>query len=238
MENLHHNHQTYSFGGIIWALKTDPLSDLLAIEVRNKETREVTFHVIDLQKGSTYPVAPPIEEKWLWGLDALENNTVFIHGFVSAQSPEHCYILAYHATSGFESWANYRYVFHRVTTEGLLAYDRQVSPKRYDLLSFMDGRILRTGVMPDAFSSRDALLLFPEPVTYEGKESLQLSFRQYHITAEIKGGGCELSIRQENKLAGQLVITDIRDLKGDLFFIFNNYLIVLKNHRELLIINL
>jgi hypothetical protein len=75
----------YTFKGIIWRLEVDAEAGHLALEVRNAETLQVSFTVIDACTNRVILDHFKVQDPWWVSLVALKNQVLYLQGFEKVQ---------------------------------------------------------------------------------------------------------------------------------------------------------
>ncbi|AKQ45767.1 hypothetical protein TH63_09085 [Rufibacter radiotolerans] len=75
----------YTFQGAIWRLEVDPEQGWLAVEVRNAETLQVSFSVIDGHTGKVILNHFRLPDPWWVSLAALQDQLLYLQGFEKTQ---------------------------------------------------------------------------------------------------------------------------------------------------------
>jgi hypothetical protein len=218
--------QEYSFDGIIWSVKVDHLSDFIALEIRYKDRKEVEFFAIDLYENKKINIHHHFEEKWLWGIECIHNKTIIVHSYLSAQSPEHQYLIAYDTQEGKKLWENYTDAFENINGDHLVVYNLRIEPKKLTLLNIRTGQTEVRGRRSE-IGNQLSDLRFPT--------SDILDWKGYHISTSTKDRSQVIEIINDEKNIhiSEIISKDIDTLPLDSFFIFNDHLIFIKNKSRL-----
>ncbi len=242
----------HTFFGLIWKLEIDPKSELLFVETRNTENHTATFSSFDLKTGEIYFEKLILEEKWLAGMEGGRCGMLFLHGYKSAQSPEHKAIIALDAFSGKQVWADYNFSAEAFTTAGLLAADQRFQTKKIVLLDYQTGQVLQKPAdLTDDFQQiqNPLMLLLPPqnladwiPETIIGEISC-LNYNPYLIISlhTQKNGALQQQlfiIENEVIVYQDLLNENIQKLQPEAFIMVKNQLIYLKNKLTLKVLNL
>lgn len=240
------------FAGLIWKLEVDTAQELLFVETRNAENHTAAFSSFNLKTGENYFAELVLEEKWLIGMEGSRNGMLFLHGYSSAQSPEHKAIIALNAFSGKHIWADYNLSAETFTTTGLLAADQRFQNKKNVLLDYKTGEILqKTADLKEDFQQITyPLMLFLPPKNLAGLiqdeivgEISCLNYNPYIIislhTQKNSALQQQLFIIKNDTIVYQDLLNDqIQKLQPEAFIIVKNHLIYLKNKIILKVLNL
>ncbi|MCF0039533.1 DUF4905 domain-containing protein [Dyadobacter fanqingshengii] len=95
------------FSQNIWRIlpNPDPQSDLWIIELRDSESKQVSFAMMDTaQMKQLWHYSPP-EADWWSSLTAFSHNNIFLHNYRYPEVPEPTDLLAFSAINGQFLWA-------------------------------------------------------------------------------------------------------------------------------------
>jgi hypothetical protein len=120
------------FGGIVWKVEADSENGLVAVETRNPDDRTAAISAFDYRSGKCLFREFRVEDSWSWHLDKIYRNTIFLHGYLSPQSPEHKGIIAI-TTAGSIAWQRFNQTLLRVTSKGLILFNPALQPRSYEL---------------------------------------------------------------------------------------------------------
>ncbi len=242
----------YRFSGLIWKMEVDVDNELIFVETRNTENHTAAFSSFNLKTGENYFTELVSQEKWLIGMEGSRRGMLFLHGYSSAQSPEHKAIIALDAYSGKQVWADYNLSAETFTTTGLLAADQRFQTKKTVLLDYQTGQILqKPDVLKEEFQEITypvMLFLPPENLTdliadeITGEISC-LNYNQYIIISlhTQKSGALQqhLFVIESNEIIYQDLLNEqIQKLQPEAFIVVKNHLIYLKNKTILKVLNL
>lgn len=144
---------SHNFGGAIWRLEIDELTNILVVEVRNETDKQVSFSSVDLNTGRLNFENYKTDERWLTGIEGVYKNVALLHYYKHESSPEHKSIIAINATTGAGLWSNYSYAFDQLTINGPAVYHTGLQPKKLLLAD------VETGAMVRGYNSSDKPLL-------------------------------------------------------------------------------
>ena len=242
------------FVGLIWKLETDTENDLIYIETRNEKEHSAGFSSINLKTGKLNFLELVPEEKWLIGLSGGRKSVLFLHGYLSDQTPEHKSIIALDGTTGKQLWANYNLSLETFTSAGLLAADQRFQSKRLVLLDEKTGNT-KTGMdLNDLTDDTQPiqipyiLRLLPQNLaalingTITGGISC-FNYNPYLIislhTQKNDGYLQHLFVVENEAVIYQDLLNEqIQKLQPEAFVVIKNYLVYLKNKTILKVLNL
>lgn len=243
-----------AFSGLVWKLETDIEQDLIYVETRNEKEHSAGFSSLNLKTGKLNFLELASEEKWLVGLSGGRKGVLFLHGYLSAQTPEHNGIIALDGISGKQLWANYNLSLETFTTIGLLAADQRFQSKRLVLLDELTGSTI-TGInlnnlQDDAqpIQIPTMLLLLPQNLSalIDGTITGEISCFNYnsHLIISLHTQNNEGLLQQlfiienETVVYRDLLNEQIQKLQPEAFVMVKNYLVYLKNKTILKVLNL
>jgi len=243
-----------TFSGLVWKLETDAEQNLIYIETRNEEAHSAGFSSLNLKSGKVNFLEMVPEEKWLVGLNGGRKGILFLHGYLSDQTPEHKSIIALDGLNGEQIWADYNLSMETFTTEGLLAADQRFQTKRLVLLDEQTGSIktgtdiskLQDDVQP--IQTPYMLRLLPQNIsglitgTITGEISC-LNYNSYLIISLHTQNNSRLLqeifiIEDEAVIFHDILNEDIQKLQPEAFVVIKNYLVYIKNKNTLKVLNL
>lgn len=243
-----------AFSSLIWKLETDTEQDLIYVETRSEQKHSAGFSSLNLHSGQLNFLEIVPEENWLTGLSGGRKGILFLHGYLSDQTPEHKGIIALDGLSGKQLWADYNHSLETFTTKGLLATDQRFQTKRVVLLDERTGNI-KTGT--DTSNLTDdvqpiqiplMLRLLPQNLanlitgTITGEISC-LNYNSYLIISLHTQNNVELLqhifvVENEKVIYRDLLNEQIHKLQPEAFVMIKNYLVYIKNKTTLKVLNL
>jgi hypothetical protein len=250
--------KAFNFKGQIWKILTHPDKRILVIEIRVEESRTVKFVAADLDKHALLWEYTSSKYLWWCGLEWVEKEMVFLHGYKDIQHPEHQGIIALDLYSGMQKWENAGVVFRG------MAQDQVVSEKVGEVSEFLlldkrNGKVngvLQTyeqEVLPVDGRIRNAAYISPEDNVFHkiagfikqsaGKEVVLAIDYMEHNRHLIAG----FYTRNEAQLChwllmvnenGEVVFCELTGaglpgIARESFFVFENIVIFIKNKTEL-----
>lgn len=96
---------TYAAPGIIWRILFSESGKIIG-ECRNQERKSVSFFCLNGENGSSVWEDLTLDEPWWVGIEAVQRNTLLLHGFVKPDMPQHKQIVAFDVDTGKQRWRN------------------------------------------------------------------------------------------------------------------------------------
>ncbi len=162
MQNLF----SFRFSENIWRVipNADPESTLWVIELRNAESREVSFAVIDTDKLEVKWQRQIEATDWWTSLTAFSHNRIYLHNYRYPEVPEPTDLLAVNAGSGLLSWILPDHVLVSIVD----AESLEVATRRGDHFEYMQCDAMTGGLLPLNGGKRAATgeVILKEPVRY------------------------------------------------------------------------
>ncbi len=247
-------HISEKFKGKIWKIEIDELNGLLFLEIRDENERKVAFGSVNLKTGAFNFKELVGFEPWLIGMEAAFNNVLLLHLYQSAASPQHKGIMAVNGLTGETLWSNYNYCFDHITTRGPIGYDTRIEPRKLFLFDIQTGEIISkidksdntlnnknieypTAIIPNFLPD----YLFPKNTI---TKSVQYhTFNNYIIvslhTFENEVLKHLIYVFANNTIIYQDLLNDnIKKMQPESFFLFESFLIYVKNNVELKVLSL
>ena len=242
------------FHGLIWKLETDIEHNLIYVETRNEQNHTAGFSSLNLKTGQANFLEIIPEEKWLVGLNGGRKGILFLHGYLSDQTPEHKGITALDGTTGKQLWADYNLSLETFTTDGLLAADQRFQSKRSVLLEDATGNV-KTGIDLNQLKDDEQpiqipymLRLLPQNLSslITGTITGEISCFNYNpyliISLHTQNNGLLLQhifiLEDETIIYQDLLNEQIQKLQPEAFVVVKNYLVYIKNKTDLKVLNL
>lgn len=239
--------------GIIWRIEIDTFSNILFLEVRNAENKEVSFASIDLTSGNINFKQFILPERWLTGLESVYKGILLLHHYQSATSPVHKGIVAVNGQDATMVWSNYTYAFDSLSANGPIMYNTQIQPKKLFLVDIETGSTLRPYnpaidiitehpiVVPDILPV-SALPTFVNIEPY-GNDIHYLEYNKYRIVSLHSFKDRVLKqylyvIQDAGIIYEDILNDDIQKLQPEAFILHKNCLIYIKNKFRLKALNL
>jgi len=239
--------------GIIWRIEIDGPGNILLLELRNTEDKQVSFTSISLTTGKTNFTNLTTPERWLTGLETAHNGVLLLHHYQSATSPVHKALVAVDSIDGTTLWSNYTYAFDSLSVNGPIVYNMQVQPKKLFLADIKTGASLRLFdaatdeslnnniIAPQTLSP--SALPYQLPVEPHGNIIDYLNYNKFRIVSlhAVAQGVLQqhLYIWDDTGIIYEDILnTDIQKMQPEAFILHKNCLIYIKNRSEIKAINL
>ncbi len=247
-------HIQHQFNAPIWRFEIDALSDTILIEARNQADKQVAFAAISLKGGEVFFENLQTEERWLIGIECAYRGILLLHRFAADASPTHKGLIAIDIATGKTWWQNYTYSFDHLSTNGFIAYDTRIQPRKLFLLDIQTGSIKRQFepsidleienyiTLPNVVST-DSISMTDIPVLPFGDAIYYLDYNNFRIVSlHSLIDGClqqHLYILDNKTVVyHDLLNTDIQKLQPEAFILYKHCLIYLKNRTQLKTIDL
>ncbi len=239
--------------GVIWRLEIDSLSDILFLEVRSADNKEVSFASFDLKSGTINFKQFSLPERWLTGIEGAHDGVLLLHHYQSATSPVHKGIEAIDGTNANILWSNYTYGFDSLSVNGPVVYNLQIQPKKLFLIDIKTGAYLRAFeptidiVAPNYIEVPDVLPLskLPSSINIEpyGNSIYYLEYNKVRVVSlhALTDGILKqylYVVADENIIYEDILNDDIQKLQPEAFIVRKNCLIYIKNRSKLKVLNL
>ena len=242
------------FDGEIWRLEIDGKTETIFAELRSNANRQVSFASISLQTGKANFTDKTMPEPWLNGIETAVDGVLLLHGYESQQSPVHKGITAVDGKSGGTLWANYTYAFDHLSVNGPVLFNTQIQPKKLFIADIKTGATIRLynavidtelvaditlpNVLPIANLNETPIKLTPY-----GDSVHYLECNNFRIVSlhSVNLGGLQqhlFLLADDGIVYEDILNTGIQKLQPESFIIHKNYLIYIKNKRELRVISL
>jgi hypothetical protein len=242
----------HQFSGLIWKLETDIDNELIYVETRREEDRSTGFSSFSLKTGKKNFLEFIPEEKWLVGMNGGRQGMLFLHGYLSDQTPEHKGIIALDGFIAKQVWADYNLSLEAFTTDGLLAADQRFQSKRTILLDYKTGSIKTASQnQQDDVQQMEypfSLRLLPENLSalITGTITGEISCLKYNsfliISLHTQNNNVLLQelfiIENEVIIYHDLLNEHIQKLQPEAFVVIKNYLVYIKNKNALKVLTL
>ncbi len=133
----------YHIEGVIWRLMpAEP--DLFVGDSRKIDKKEAGFFCLDRKDGRVLWEGVVFEEPWWIGIEAIQHDRVYLHGFATPDMPEHQGITALDVFTGRVAWSNQGLRFVRAADDTLFASKDTVEGRLFLELDCRTGEVLRT----------------------------------------------------------------------------------------------
>lgn len=243
------------FNGDIWRMEIDELSNILFVEIRNGEDKQVSFASINLQTGHVNFKDLTSPERWLTGIEAGFDGVLLLYHYQTETGPVHKGIVAIDGVSGEMLWSNYTLAFDHLSVEGPIVYDTGIFPRKLFLADCKTG-VTKRMFEPSACKELENNIVLPRtvspgvlpisalPVHPYGDMLHCLDYNNFRIVSlhALKAGSLTqviLIMDGNNEVVYQDIInTGIQKLQPEAFIVHRNRLIYIKNRSELKVLSL
>ncbi|WP_149349002.1 DUF4905 domain-containing protein [Pedobacter sp. BS3] len=231
-----------TFSSLIWKLEIDEQHQHIAIETRDTGIHTAQFSLLNYSTGKVLFKDLALENNWWLGLDKAHHGLVFLHGYISQDSPQHRGIICLNA-QGQIQWQQFNIALYDVYDKGLLVYDTAIQPRKLYTISADAGQ-RNQDTAPAATPTG---LVFPQihqgelpgyiPGTVSGPV-LTAMYNEKSIWA--------YHTRQNGRLSQELIIygdgkillhdklgSDIQKPNPEAFFLQKNHLFCIRNKNEI-----
>jgi len=139
----------FAFSGQIWNLALDDGNGWLVAEIRDADTRRVSFSTIDLQKNALLWKDLSPDPTWWMGLVGVYNGVLLLHRYADSQRPETSGILAIDVATESTRWKHTDWAF--LHTDGHSVALHQTGADQlpvYQKVDIHSGEVISAGPMP------------------------------------------------------------------------------------------
>lgn len=139
---------TFTFEAQIWRIVCDAKSNLLVAELRNGQTRTLSFIAIDINKKEILWEL----KGWDWwsGIIGIMDNAIFLHSYRDPKFPEASGIYRVELTTGKQSWEVPKLTFLQFRKDGIVAFEKGSELNRFYLLDALGGNKIKELEADDA----------------------------------------------------------------------------------------
>jgi hypothetical protein len=238
-----------TFKGIIWKLVLSHDSNLIAVESRQPEDRQVVFSILNYESGAVLFKDVRVEESWFAALAHVHENLVFITGYESEKSPVSKGITAIN-TNNQVQWQRFNYSFYDAWAEGLRVYNPNVSPRRFEWLHYQTGESImisnptpiKLDIQIPTVCSKTAILSGLSDTEITG-DAMTLTYRDKTICCfhELFQGNLRLKLfilLDGNILFEEILMEQIQKQQLETFFIHKDHLFYIRNSNQIVSYNL
>lgn len=228
--------------GIIWKIKLDDEFQQLAFEVRTFD-KKVSFFIFDFKHNQYLLKEYSFDERWLLGLDYLQNGIAYFYGFESEHSPVHKGIIAFDLFTKKIVWQNFSIAVHEYVDAGIIVFDPKLFPRKYELIHRGNGQKLKPIAVSELnhYINKQGSIFFPQ--TQQGddiwKDESVLIYKDLTIKSSYIKDANKINqiieIYQNNEIYfSDILNEDIQKQGADAFMIWSDKLIYIKNKSEIL----
>ncbi len=235
------------FSGLIWKIKVQEQSGLMAIESRNSDLKQVAFTVLNFITGYVHFKEISYNEQWNLSLAFIGEENLIINGYGQADRPESKGIMSVRLTDGSVMWEKFNISLNDVLPEGIQVYDPRFQPRKYSWIDHLSSHEIEN---PPSEPVAASTILFPEidnsitipSFIQHGQiagDILALTFANKKMLSfhEVKEDFFHqrLIVYQEDKLLiDDILISGIQKLQPEAFFIQQNHLLYIRDKREII----
>ncbi len=250
MITIHPNFR-HAFDGAVWRMEVDEDTHVLALEIRNEASKQVSFAAVDLSQGNLLFEGLVMNERWLYGMEAATRGALLLHGYESQSAPVHKGITAIDERSGTVLWGNYNLTFDVLTPDGPVLHDGLFTPPKCYTYDARTGKAI-TRVNISEVTAVESSIAVPDillPDDYRVKHLLPagaegpvhyIGYNRFRIVSLHVRNGRVLNQRlyifdADDLVFEDLLNADIQKLQPEAFVLHKNRLIYLKNKNELIV---
>ncbi|MBT1704001.1 DUF4905 domain-containing protein [Chryseosolibacter indicus] len=242
---------TKQFHGAIWNIHTHPSKDLLFIEIRDVQLKEVRFSAIDLSGKKMLWDEITLEEKWWVSLTEVSENLLLFNIYTDTNNPDRKSLISFDFNSQEIKWWRNNFSIGSISESHVSGIDTSMGAKPL-VLNIADGVPVTNPVITSPrqnFSIIKPLQYYEQTNHFETVKTFLNTRFQLNALSMIEyleiNSLIIISVyaQEENDLvnyllvvdeAGNLVIKETigRNLQGigvDTFFIVSGYLIFVQN---------
>lgn len=239
-----------TFTGVIWKMLLESNRKLIAIESRDSESRQTSFSVFNYQTGYTPLDKVQLDESWYVALSHIYQNLIFVTGYESERSPISKGITAINIDNKTTSWQRFNYSFYHAWSQGIQAYNPNISPRRFEWLSYETGEVIAVtnpvainhdmqmpkiasqDILPDAIN-RENIVGDVMSLTYQ-----DLIILSFHELFQQKLRLRLLVTSNYAIILDDILYSGIQKQQLETFFIQQNHLIYIQNGNQIVSYNL
>jgi hypothetical protein len=160
----------FSTSGVLWRLMMSQDKYLIG-EDRNLDLKIVTFFCLDQKTGKVLWKGKELEEKWWIGLESIQNNVLFLHGYAAPDMPNHKKIIALDIQTGKLLWRNDDIGYLCFSGDSIFVSKDLLDKRIYYEVNPNDGHIIRetspteiNRISGKASDGENDLRIFPEVI--------------------------------------------------------------------------
>lgn len=242
------------FGGAIWRMEIDELSDILFLEIRDQTDKQVSFAAVELNSGKTLFKDLTTPERWLTGIESAYDGILLLHFYQSENGPIHKGLTAIDAGAQQALWSDHNLTFDYLSVEGPLAWDTRIFPRKLFLVNIRTGatsRVYEPSILPEI--RKDIMVPRQEPPDFFstsikifhpfGDSVDYLDYNNYRIVSlhALKSGCLTQSLyifAGVEEIYADILNADIQKIQPESFILHKNRLIYIKNKFELKVLTL
>jgi hypothetical protein len=222
--------------GIIWKMVFDDEQNQVAWECRTKE-KELFIYLLDFKTNKLLLNNYLIADGWNFSLDIIKNNKLYFSNYEQEFSPIKKGIIAFDIKNKSISWQNFTWAVDKYTDEGVLVYDARIFPKKFLLIDFNNGELLKS--KKDSHHPLGNKILIAKNLQHEDilEETDLLNFNDLEFKSYYKKSGKELNqniiVSKNNVVVFEDILnTAIQKKHIQPFVVWQNKLLYIKNKSE------
>lgn len=226
---------------IIWKIILDDDNETIAWESRTND-KKVFFNAYDFKEDKYLLQDFYLEEDWLLNIQTVKNQVLYFTGFESEFSPVQKGIIAFDLKSKKIVWQNFSVTLQQFTQQGLVVFDPRVNPRKYKLLDFENGELIKTIIMEELnlLKSLKNEVFLPKIIdeNLDWKTKHQLIYKDLKIISGYKLQGNHFDqyiiVEKNNEVLFEDIINQATTKKSfDTFLMWQSKLIFIKNKSEI-----
>jgi hypothetical protein len=244
---------SHNFGGTIWRMEIDELTDVMVAEIRNETDKQVSFASLSLNIGKIYFEGFKTDERWLTGIEAVYDGVALLHYYKHESGPEHKGIIAINAGTSAALWSNYSHAFDHLSINGPVVYNTSLQPKKLLLSDIKTGQVIRpyepadkplpNSIVIPAITSANQFIPGMLPAEPFGNIVHYLNHNNYRIVSlhALENGVLQQHIYimdGTEVLYTDLLNSGIQKLQPEAFVLHKNALVYIKNKTEIIVLSL
>lgn len=153
-------HWVWTSPGVIWRFILSE-ADLLVIENREKEKKQVSFSAIRLSDGKMVWEEVRLADSWFAGIETVVGDRVYLHGYLDPKLPEHAGVYALNVSDGQLVWYHPDLAFYHAGLSSVWMYDPHHPDRLFSEVDPVTGTIRRK-LEPGHSEAEDARRLEPD----------------------------------------------------------------------------
>ena len=235
------------FKGLIWKIKINNKTGLMAIESRNLELKQVYFTVFDIHNGKINFKEKSYEEVWNLSLAHIGKENLLITGFEHSGSLESKGILSVNLKDGSLIWQKFNMRLNQVNESELQVYDPRIYPRKYSWIDHLTAENLNHPIQNTPESNSIILpeienpFKLPEFIKHQKirSEFLTLIYKDIYFVSFHEQIADFIQQRLivyqgTNILLDDILISGIQKLQPEAFFIQHDQLFYIRNKHEII----
>lgn len=242
----------FEFKGLVWRILFAVDTPFFLVETRNSETRTASFYVIDLSKKEIVISDLELTEKWWIGVESIKNGCIYFHFYDGVQYSNHKGIVCYDISSKKTIWETKNIAFVGWQNDSIIGLEKGIlhqinaisgeivaknsnytienqHPSDIQLLDQEDERFLKVASYIYRKTTHQAV----KHIEYLDYKSYILI--SYYICVDNKFDNHFMLVDSETGFILFETILDVQSagIGSDTFSVFNNYLILCQNKKNI-----